>query len=96
MKDQVSGIVKKCNYAIFCISKIRQYIDFKTTTILVTSLIVSKIEYNLELLYNIPQNTLEKVENMLRKCIRLTFKLKKRDPVESYMELAACFRKSKV
>ena len=54
--------------------------------ILVNSLIISKLEYNLEILYNLPQNSLEKLEKMLRKCVRLIFKLRKRENVDNYMK----------
>ena len=54
--------------------------------ILVNSLIISKLEYNLEILYNLPLNTLEKLEKMLRKCVRLIFKLRKRENVDNYMK----------
>ena len=86
MNEQISNIVKKCNYTLHCISKIRQNIDNKTTQILISSLILSKLEYNLELLYNLPQNSIEKLEKIQRKSIRLIFKLKKRDPVDTYMK----------
>ena len=78
MKEQISNIVKKCNYTLHCISKIRQNIDNKTTQILISPLILSKLEYNLELLYNLPQNSIEKLEKIQRKSIRLIFKLKKK------------------
>ena len=86
MNDQISNIVKNCNYTLHCLSKIRNNIDIKTTKILVSSLIISKLEFNLELLYNIPQNAIEKLEKILKRSVRLIFKLKKRDCVKKYLK----------
>jgi hypothetical protein len=85
MKEQITTTIKKCNYALHCIAKIRQYLDTHSTKIIINALVISKIEHNIELLYNIKQNYIEKLDKILRKCIRLIFKLKKRDSVSSFM-----------
>ena len=86
MKEQISSTIKKCNYALHCISKIRQYLDNHSTQVIINALVISKLEYNLELLYNINQREANKLEKVLKRCVRLIFKLKKRDSVQTYMK----------
>ena len=86
MKEQISSTIKKCNYALHCISKIRQYLDNHSTQVIINALVISKLEYNLELLYNINQREANKLEKVLKRCVRLIFKLKKRDLVQTYMK----------
>ena len=86
MKQQISETVKKSNFALHCISKIRQFLNNNSTQILINALVISKLEYNLELLYNIKQKDVQKLEKVLRKSVRLIFNLKKRDSVKEYMK----------
>ena len=86
MNEQISATIKKCNYALHCISKIRPFLDLQATKILINALVISKLEYNLELMQNNKQSDIEKFDKILRKCIRLIFKLKKRESVSTYMK----------
>ena len=86
MNDQISATIKKCNYALHCISKIRIFLDIQATKILINALVISKLEYNLELLHNNKKSDIGKFEKILKKCIRLIFKLKKRDSVSTHMK----------
>ena len=86
MKQQISETIKKSNFALHCVSKIRQFLDIHSTQIIINALVISKLEYNLELLYNIKQMDVERLEKILRKSIRLIFNLKKKDSVTAYMK----------
>jgi hypothetical protein len=85
-KHQISQTIKKCNYALHSISKIRQFLDHNATKILINALVISKLEYNLELLFNINQKDINKLDKILKKSTRIIFKLKKRDNVREYMK----------
>ena len=73
MKEQVS---KVCQSAYF---EIRKYFTTEATKTLVTSRVLSRLDYCNSLLAGIPQNLLDKIQKIMNGAARLVFRASKRD-----------------
>jgi len=58
--DQISALSKSCYYRIRELPCIRPYLDFKTASIIATSIIHSTLDYCNSLYYNLPQSQIKK------------------------------------
>jgi len=54
VSDQISALSKSCYYHIRELRCIRPYLDFKTASIIATSIVHSKLDYCNSLYYNLP------------------------------------------
>ena len=72
---------KSCNYHLRRIASIRHLLDVPTTTKLVTSLILSRLDYCNALLSNIPDVSLESLVRVQRNAARLIHRKRKRDHI---------------
>ena len=86
LKNHISKIVKKCNYMLHNIYKIRNFLDIESSKILINAMVLSHIDFQIELLYKIPNYELKKLDKILRKSVRLIFNLKKTDSLKTYFQ----------
>lgn len=77
LEPQINNIVKNCSYYLFKLWKIRKYLTIKTTRILTTSLIFSRIDMFLPLYFNLPHYLIRKLQIIQNNCIRLIFNIPK-------------------
>jgi len=61
---QISALSKFCCYHIRELCCIRPYLDFKTASTIVTSIVHSKLDYCNSLYYNLPQSQIKRLQNI--------------------------------
>ena len=81
MKQQISAVCKSLYFQMRKISSIRDYLTEEVTQKLVTSLILSKLDYCNALLAGLPQKTLHPLQLAQNNAARLIFRSRKRDHV---------------
>ena len=81
MSEQVTKVCQSAFFEIRKISTIRKYLTNEATKTLVTSLVISRLDYCNVLLAGVPQNLLDKIQRVLNCAARLIFKATKRDHV---------------
>jgi len=70
--DQISSLCKSCYYRISELRCIRHYLDFKTDSTIVTSIVHSKLDYCNSLHFNLPKsqtNRLQVIQNSLARAV---------------------------
>ena len=81
MKQHIGAVCKSLYFQIRKISSIRAYLTEEVTQKLVTSLILSKLDYSNALLAGLPQNTLNPLQLAQNNAARLIFRIRKNDHV---------------
>ena len=81
MKQQVDNICQTAYFEIRRIGSIRQFLTTEATQILVTSFLLSRLDYCNSLLAGIPQKLLNKVQLVINCAARLVCKAPKREHV---------------
>ena len=82
MDHQMKNVCKSLNIQIYKIAKIRDFLNTDVTKTLITSLILSKIDYCNSLLLNLPSDKIDKLQCVQNNAAsRLIFRRKKRDHV---------------
>ena len=70
--DQISSLFKSCYYHICELRCIRPYLDLKTASTIVRSIVHSKLDYCNSLYYNLPKsqtNRLQVIQNSLARAV---------------------------
>jgi len=70
--DQIPGLSKSCYSQIRQLRCIRPYLDLKTASTIVTSIVHSKLDYCNSLYYNLPEyqlNRLQLIQNSLARAV---------------------------
>ena len=81
MKEQVTRVCHSAYFEIRKISTIRKYLTTEATKTLVTSLVISRLDYCNVLLAGVPQSLLDRIQKVLNCAARLIFRATKRDHV---------------
>ena len=71
MHNQVQRVVKASNFQLRTIAQIKKYLDEDCLKMLVTSLVISRVDYCNSLYYNLPDYQLKKLQNVLNRAARL-------------------------
>ena len=82
--DFVSNKVRVCNLHLRNLYSVRHCLDYSTKVILVTNLILSKIDYCNILLLGATKKTLNPLKLMINKAIRFIFNLKYKEHITPY------------
>ena len=85
MKSCISTMCKSLNFQLYKIASIRQYITPEVTKKLVTSLVLSRLDYCNALLAGLPNCLLSKLQLIQNNAARLIFKKKKSDHVTPFL-----------
>jgi hypothetical protein len=86
MKDHVHKICQAAYFELRKISTIRHYLTLQATKTLVTSLVLSRLDYGNSLLAGIPDNLLQKLQKVQNNAARLIFKTSKRTHTTPLLE----------
>ena len=81
MEKHVDYICKTAYFHIFRISKIRSFLDTKTTTTLVHAFVLSRLDVGNSLLYGLPQALLTKLQRVQNCAARLVCMAKRSDHI---------------
>lgn len=82
----VSTLCKSLNFQLYKIASIRQYLTPEVTKKLVTSLILSRLDYCNALLAGLPKNLLSKLQIIQNNAARLIYRKKKSDHVTPILQ----------
>ena len=77
MIDQINAVVKKCNFHIRNIGKIREYVNVETCKMLVNSLVLSQLDYCNALYSGLPNSLLSRLQKVQNTAARLTLRVKR-------------------
>ena len=77
MTDQINAVVKKCNFYIRNIGKIRKYVNVEKCKILVNSLVLSQLDYCNALYSGLPNSLLSRLQKVQNTAARLTLRVKR-------------------
>jgi hypothetical protein len=81
MTPQVNSLCKKANFQLANIRKVRKLLTAESTTKLVCSLVLSRLDYCNALLQNIPNSQLQKLQLVQNSAARLVCGLRKYDHI---------------
>ena len=81
MSSQVGALCKSMNFQLRKISTIRNYITEDVAKTLITSLILTKLDYCNSLLAGLPNEFIKRLQSVQNNAARLIFKKKKRDHI---------------
>ena len=84
-RSHINALIKCCNLHIRNLYAVRRYMNRDTLVTLVTSLIVSRVDYCNSLFVGLPNYLLKKIQSILNRCARLVFSLPPRVPTTPYM-----------
>ena len=85
MVDQVNKICQVCYIEIRKIASIRHYLTTDATKTLITSLVISRLDYCNSLLVGIPQHLLDKLQRIMNCAARVIFRLSRRDHITPFL-----------
>ena len=71
MNSQISSVVKSCNFQLRNIALIKQYLDQDCLKMLVTNLVITRVDYCNSLYNNLPKKQLRRLQNVLNRAARL-------------------------
>ena len=71
MNTHVTKTIQSCNFQLKSIASIRPMLDIEVTKLLVSSLILSRIDYCNALLYGCPKHTTGRLQKIQNKAARL-------------------------
>ena len=74
--DHISEVIKKCNYALFNLKNVKQYVSRETLKTLVRTLVVSHIDYCNAIFVGITKTQEKRLHTMLNKCVRFIYSIK--------------------
>jgi hypothetical protein len=86
MSEQVNKICQVCYIEIRKIASIRHYLTTEATKTLVTSLVLSRLDYCNSALVGIPQHLLDKLQKVMNSAARLIFKISKREHITPFLK----------
>ena len=86
MQLQINMITKGCYYQLRKISRIRKYLTMSAAKTLVTTLVLSKIDYCNSLLVNLPAYLLKKLQKVQNYAARVVKKLKIRVSITKHLK----------
>eukprot|EP00745_Piridium_sociabile_P020377 TRINITY_DN313_c0_g1_i4.p1 TRINITY_DN313_c0_g1~~TRINITY_DN313_c0_g1_i4.p1 ORF type:complete len:508 (-),score=73.27 TRINITY_DN313_c0_g1_i4:117-1640(-) len=81
MKDQVSKICQNTYLEIRKIASIRRFLTTEATKTLITSLVISRLDYCNSLLAGIPKKDIDRVQKVMNCAARLIFRAPKREHI---------------
>ena len=86
MNAHVTKVCQAIHFHLRNIGKVRKYLDFDTTTILVHSLVTSRLDYCNSLLLGVPKQTLNRLQMVQNHAARLITLSKRRDHVQPILK----------
>ena len=86
MNAHVTKVCQAIHFHLRNIGKVRKYLDFDTTTILVHSLVTSRLDYCNSLLLGVPKQTLNRLHMVQNHAARLITLSKRRDHVQPILK----------
>ena len=81
MLPHVNSVCKSCFYHLAMISRIRKYLDRKSTKMLVHALVISRLDNANSLFYGLPSSVLNKLQRVQNAAVRLIFGASARDHI---------------
>ena len=86
MNAHVTKVCQAIHFHLRNIGKVRKYLDFDTTTILVHSMVTNRLDYCNSLLVGIPKQTLNRLQMVQNHAARLITLSKRRDHVQPILK----------
>ena len=86
MEDHISNVVKQCFSQLRWIYRIRRYLNRKSTETLVHAFVISRLDMYNGLLAGHPMNQIRRLKSVQHACVRLIFRVGRRDHVTPLMK----------
>ena len=77
LKDHVSNVCRSINFNLYCIGKIRKYLDRPTVEKLVNATITSRLDYCNSLMFGIPKELISQLQKRQNHAARVITKWRK-------------------
>ena len=84
-EKQIDDVVRKCNFHIINLYRIRKYLNRDALLTLIHALVTTNIDYCNSLYYDIPNKCLKKLQSILNRAARLIFYLPPRTSTTKYL-----------
>ena len=81
LENQISEVVKICNYQLRKIASIKKYLTKKSREKLIHNYVLSKIDYCNSLYYHLPKKTLKPLQLIMNKAARVVSDTRRRDNI---------------
>jgi hypothetical protein len=81
MHNHISNVCSAANYAIKQLSSVRKFLNFPAAVQLVSSLVLSRLDYCNSLLYGLPDCELNRLQNVQNNAARMIFRRSRRHSV---------------
>ena len=86
LRAHINSVIKKCNFAIYNLKHIRDFIPRKLFITVVQSEILSRIDYCNALYINLPKSELNRLQLIINKAVRLIFSLPRSASITPYLK----------
>ena len=92
MSNHVSSLTRSLNFNLRNIGRIRRYIDEDTCNHTVRSLVLSRLDYSISLLYGITSKDMKKLQTIQNRSARLIFKANRREHTSPLLQQCIGFQ----
>ena len=82
----IDSVVKSCNFAIHNLYAARDYISRDTLIASTTHHVLSRIDYCNVLFLNLPDYSLQRLQKIMNRCVRMIYKLSRRDHITPHLK----------
>ena len=86
MDEHVTTVVRKCNYQLRSIGRIRQYLTHEAASNLIHAFISSRLDYSNALLSGLPDTLISRLQKIQNTAARILTKTKKYDHISPILE----------
>ena len=86
LKSQIDLVMKKCNFALFNLKNVRDFIPRKVFIAVVQSEILSRIDYCNALYIDLPKSQLNRLQLVMNRAARLIYGLRKSASITPYLK----------
>ena len=85
-KDQISAVIKACNYAIYNLKPLKKYIPLQLFVTIVHQEVISRLDYCNALYLHLPKRQLKRLQIVINRCARMIFGLKRTARITTYLK----------
>ena len=84
--DQISSVIRRCNFSLFNIKNIKKHISQPLLIKVIHSEILSRIDYCNSLYFQLPKYQLKRMQTIINRAVRIIYSLPYRAHITEYMK----------
>ena len=84
-KEQITAVIKSCNYAIYNLRPLKKFIPLNLFITIVHQEVISRLDYCNALYLHLPKRELRRLQMVMNRCARMIFGLKRTARVTDYL-----------